>query len=392
MTDAEIASNISHFLTPRPSKKRTFGEVFTPIQIINDMLDILPKTVWKNPNLRWFDPTAGVGNFMSVIFARLRAVGHKPAHIIANMLFMCELDARNAKELHNLFGARANITKGDFLTQSFNMQFDIIVGNPPFSSTEKHKLYEQIIDHALNFVHAKSHVVMLTPDNIFSSPAATLRGVKTIVFSPELEQAFNGQIQQPLCWFHIVIGWRGLTTVINANNPSFTVDIFRHPINPVRHWTKSTEKLTNDWLQTRQNAAVYNRGKPLSEYSARSGTYKCVYTPSKNIYTNRVALAIGHGVKKIIIFIISPLLEFVVDNTGNLCCGPNTIYIPFTNVAEGKKLATFFASETYKTLALATRTTRQFLKLAFIQHLNLAKIVQSADHPTLNKTRRNRGK
>ena len=38
------------------SKKRLNGEVFTPPELINEMLDKLPNDVWYNPKLKWLDP------------------------------------------------------------------------------------------------------------------------------------------------------------------------------------------------------------------------------------------------------------------------------------------------------------------------------------------------
>jgi hypothetical protein len=74
-----------------------------------------------------------------------------------------------------------------------------------------------------------------------------------------------------------------------------------------------------------------------------------------------------------------------MDYSGNYGAGPNTFWIPFTNQSEGKKLEQFLKSDDYKTLALATKTNRQFLKIPFIEHLKLEKIMKQT-----NKTRRNK--
>lgn len=46
---------------------KSFGEVFTPEYLINDMTKKLPKFVWKNPNLKWLDNSCGTGNFLVFI-------------------------------------------------------------------------------------------------------------------------------------------------------------------------------------------------------------------------------------------------------------------------------------------------------------------------------------
>ena len=41
-------------------KKNLYGEVFTPIELICEMFDHLPKDIWTNPNLKWLDPANGI--------------------------------------------------------------------------------------------------------------------------------------------------------------------------------------------------------------------------------------------------------------------------------------------------------------------------------------------
>ena len=53
------------------NKKKLYGEVFTPPKLINEMLNTLPKEVWKNPELKWLDPCAGIANFPFIIYERL---------------------------------------------------------------------------------------------------------------------------------------------------------------------------------------------------------------------------------------------------------------------------------------------------------------------------------
>jgi site-specific DNA-methyltransferase (adenine-specific) len=69
-------------------------EVFTPPEIANQMLDLLPEEVWSNPDLKWLDPACKTGVFLREAAKRLM-VGLKDAipdeverreHIFKNML------------------------------------------------------------------------------------------------------------------------------------------------------------------------------------------------------------------------------------------------------------------------------------------------------------------
>ena len=152
MNPEKIIKLIENYLPIRKQEKDKYGEVFTPPQLINEMFDKLPKSVWKDHKLKWLDPANGIGNFPMLAYERLMH-GLKSVipdkikrsnHIIKNMLYMVELNEKNVAISRKIFGKDANIFCGSFLTQdnkSVNPKvleefgidkFDIIIGNPPF--------------------------------------------------------------------------------------------------------------------------------------------------------------------------------------------------------------------------------------------------------------------
>jgi hypothetical protein len=54
------------------------GEVFTPPELVNKMLDQLPADVWTDPTKTYCDPTCGTGNFLVEVYKRKLAAGHDP--------------------------------------------------------------------------------------------------------------------------------------------------------------------------------------------------------------------------------------------------------------------------------------------------------------------------
>ena len=141
-------------------------------------------------------------------------------------------------------------------------------------------------------------------------------------------------------------------------------------INPVRNWNLITEELINTYISACKNKVVYNRGKSLNQY-LDDGSYKLIYTPTSFLYTDLKELAVGIGIKKIVVFSISVNLEFKEDLLGQYGVGPNTFYIPVADEVDGSRWIDFLNSSEYKMMALATKTNRQFLKNTFIQHLDL---------------------
>ena len=73
---------------------KKFGEVFTPPELVNEILDHLPKNIWKDPNKKWIDPTCGDGVFMIEMKKRLLQY-HKLSYILNNMLYGVDIQEDN---------------------------------------------------------------------------------------------------------------------------------------------------------------------------------------------------------------------------------------------------------------------------------------------------------
>lgn len=397
LTTAELYEIMTKYLPIRTNEKNKYGEVLTPPQLIEQILDRFPKSVWTNPYLTWIDPTCGTGNFVIIVYMRLMdgLVHWEPdktkrsKHIVENMLYMVELNQRNTQIVRDLFGETANIIEGDFLTCNYfgKKGFDMIVGNPPFQDdivvkhvSGKNKLYERILMKCISLLNQNGLLSFITPDNLFSGSSKTYlelieNHITFISFDKSL-QTFFPKIQQYMCYFVMTRKEPGTTKMIGNKGIEFECTLTNRPINPVRDWSPYTENLINTFVSLRRNDSVYNRGKAMNQYNKLQGTYTLIYKPSEKIFANNKSLAVGYGIKKIVIFLISTELKFETDFDGKYGMGPNTVYIPLKNKKDGPILERFLKSRVYKTLALSTKTNRQFLKIKLIEHLNIHKITQ----------------
>jgi len=161
----KILKYIDDKLSPTTELKDQFGEVFTPMKIVNDMLDKLEESdpsIFEDKTKKWLDPASGMGNFPVGIFYRLmkklKGVSRNPEeraeYIIKNMLYMVEIQKENSVKCKRIFkklapDVNANILTANTLTEflvkkgggdyikSFGegepISFDIIIGNPPFN-------------------------------------------------------------------------------------------------------------------------------------------------------------------------------------------------------------------------------------------------------------------
>jgi len=151
----KVLEIVRKHLTPKDNERKLFGEIFTPLELVCEMLSRLPDGVWTNKNLKWLDPANGIGNFPIVVYYKLmetlKSVPEKDRskHIIENMLYMNELNPINVALCKKIFkmidpGSKPNLMTSNFLSEFMVTgkdkfffgdvkEFDVIIGNPPYN-------------------------------------------------------------------------------------------------------------------------------------------------------------------------------------------------------------------------------------------------------------------
>jgi len=185
MNASDIEQKITSYLSVRQEEKDKFGEVFTPMSLIDEMFDKLPKEIWEDPDKKWLDPANGIGNFPMVAYMRLmdgldKKMSDKKErsnHIISKMLYMVEINPKNVKISRRIFGSSANICCADFLNEEENVlrqfkvdKFDVIIGNPPFQdeSSSKtaqggHDLYPKFFINSFALLKENGYLSFINP-------------------------------------------------------------------------------------------------------------------------------------------------------------------------------------------------------------------------------------
>ena len=132
----ELLELINDCLKPKEVEKQQNGEVFTPMILVNEMLDKLPKETWKNKNLKWLDPATGMGNFPIAVYLRLmeglkdeiKDMKARKKHILENMLYMSELNKKNVLVCKQIFDINneynLNIYEGDSLKVDYDKNLE----------------------------------------------------------------------------------------------------------------------------------------------------------------------------------------------------------------------------------------------------------------------------
>lgn len=186
----ELLEFINSCLKPKEKEKKEYGEVFTPMKLVNEMLkDIynywMEKTgnnIWEDDYITWYDPAAGMGNYPIAIYYKLMDgltkkipnYEERKKHIIENQLYMGELNKKNCFVINNIFNIcgeyKLNLYEGDTLniqlTKVFGKKsFDIIIGNPPYNGEFKGKngyappLYNKFTEYYMNKCKLLSFII-----------------------------------------------------------------------------------------------------------------------------------------------------------------------------------------------------------------------------------------
>lgn len=176
----ELLELINNCLKPKDIEKKKFGEVFTPMKLVNEMLDKLPGDVWTNKDLKWLDPCCGMGNFSIAVYLRLMNSlepvitdqNMRKKHILENMLYMCELNKKNCLITQQIFDLnnnyKLNLHEGDFLEYKPDIKFDIVMGNPPYqdgsgNKGKGHTLWTKFVDVSINLLKENGYLVFIHP-------------------------------------------------------------------------------------------------------------------------------------------------------------------------------------------------------------------------------------
>jgi type I restriction-modification system DNA methylase subunit len=100
-----------HILS-KEEKKKQFGEVFTPPELVNEILDQLPTEIWQDPTKTWLDNSCGDGAFLVEVKKRLMEglaawqpdPGLRERHILENQIYGVELQRDNWEKCRQKLG------------------------------------------------------------------------------------------------------------------------------------------------------------------------------------------------------------------------------------------------------------------------------------------------
>ena len=394
----ELLKLIDNCLKPKKIEKKKYGEVFTPMSLVNEMLDKLDeyyikensKSIFEEKDFKWLDPANGMGNFPIAVYYRLMDKlkeqipndEERKKHILENMLYMSEFNKKNvfiSKQIFDIENKyKLNLYCGDSLKLDTKKEwdvkeFDVVIGNPPYQPNSNNKkggksLWNQFVEYSLNKVLKNNGYLVFIHPALWRKPGNKLQ--KTI-FSKQIHylqiyndnqgnKIFGGNASTRVDYYVLQnMKCYKKTKIHFEDNKIYDIKINNLPFIPNFGWSifnKILIKLNKNGIETKNDSYCHSSRKYVSKQKdkifkykllnsiskTKGKTYRYSSKPHKNQYKKKVLFSNGETI-----------VPFYDD--GKLGYTQGGIYILVNNKQEGNKIVEYLNSKLIKYLMKATK-------------------------------------
>lgn len=256
--------------------------------LVTEILDALPISIWASTTTTFLDPAIGGGQFVRSIEQRLRDYGHSEANIRSRVFGFEEsnLHINYAVNKYKLVGQYTKMSYDKFLKMDNTMKFDVVVGNPPYqradNKAKRWTLWEEFVNASLD---SASIVAMIVPQSL-TSPGPVWNRIKKHVsaINIDIKQHFN--VGSTFCYFLVDQSQEVETTIITTATEEIKLDVRNLPFLPSEINNKSLELLKT---LTARPKRIWTRGElhtSNSEKFDEAGAYTVMHTNAQTLHSN----------------------------------------------------------------------------------------------------------
>ena len=284
----------------------------TPIECVEEMINKIPESFWKNENIKILDPCCGCGNFPFVIYYKLLKY-HKREHILSNMLYLNDLNMKRTDVLESIFDSELNICNEDFLEINMTEKFDLIVANPPYAkllpngqrASKNHNLIGLIIRKSLELLKPNGLLLYITPDNWMSyadrnTLIIELTNLQIVYLNIHIAKKYFKKVGSSFTWYLIEntpsykpINIEGIwkkkiyTDIVDSEQRNYIPLYYNKMIQSILHKTIDNNTLRKFDVKTSSDLHKYTKKSFISKTQDETYKYRLIHTPKQTVWSSR---------------------------------------------------------------------------------------------------------
>jgi 16S rRNA G966 N2-methylase RsmD len=164
------------------------GEVFTPIGLVKEMLDKIPDEVWRNPNATFLDPCMGKGTFLLEIVRRLVYIYGYTEDDAKSRVYGYDIRVKYINHLQRR--GLKNVRHKDFLNEIIEMEFDVVLGNPPYTKDvgggNSVPLWDKFIEKSFIVCKENGYISLIHP-NGWRNIKGSFKKLQKLILSKDIK-------------------------------------------------------------------------------------------------------------------------------------------------------------------------------------------------------------
>jgi hypothetical protein len=315
-------------LKPKKKEKKENGEVFTPLSLVNEMLDKLDeayitehgKSIFTEDGLKWLDPAVGIGNFPIIVYQRLMKglitifpdEEKRRTHILEQMIYAAELTPKNVFIYKKIFcddKYKLNIYEGDALKMNVKKEFklpvdfagfDVVMGNPPFQGhINKKKIYINFVINTLNnllkpnayfsFITPKQIIRILLGENIQQQQLHKLYNVLYLNTRNTIKTEYFKTIGSDFMYFILQNrDYQGNTLFINDDNNGNNISLKFNSFLPLN--SNVSSNITNKLLISGRTKSLWRKAARIDAMSEEDIKKNDIVDVKDKDHTNKLVV------------------------------------------------------------------------------------------------------